>query len=464
MDEREAALRAEVRRILEEAEAVDAAEDELYGDARGDELPEALRTREGRLRAIREAKTALEEEAREKSGDPEAVPEPGAQRNFTDPDSRIMHSKVDGFIYGYNAEAIVDEAHQVIVATALTAETTDSGSLPALVDQVEANTGRHPKRLLADAGYQSNDNLAHLADKGIDAYVAIRRDQSLAAASTRAPGSHPEGRHPTRAHGPQAAHEAGPGRVREAQGHRRAGLRPAQGGRRLPPLQPAGQGPRSMPSGTSSAPSTTWASCSRVAGLGGSSMAGRAPDRSEPPPEPRMGVMGTLVGLPGPAIGPETADLASRTRQTPADRRLRTQLLAYSLPGSGSMVRAQQRDLAIGPERAKHQHLAAHACHQPRRNVDDGHDQPAHQGGRVGIGPGQLCRRVPLAGGAEVEAQPVSGPPRALERLSLEDTADPKVETLEVSDGRAAGLEKRRFVRLGVVLHGNPPGWRDCRV
>ena len=180
MDERETALEAEVTRILEEAEAIDAAEDELYGDARGDELPERLRTREGRLRAIREARAALEEEARERSADPDAVPDPKAQRNFTDPDSRIMRSKPDGWIYGYNAQAVVDEAHQVIVATTITADTTDSRSLPALVDQVETNTGRRPKRLLADAGYQSDDNLAHLEARGIEAYVAIRRDRHAA--------------------------------------------------------------------------------------------------------------------------------------------------------------------------------------------------------------------------------------------------------------------------------------------
>ena len=178
MDERKAALEAEVRRILEEAEATDRAEDERYGeDARGDELPPALRTREGRIRAIREAKAALEAEARERTGDPDAVPKPGAQRNFTDPDSRIMRSKPDGWIAGYNAGAVVDEAHQVIVATTITSDTTDVRSLPDLVDQVEANTGRRPTRLLADAGYQSDDNLEHLRDKGIEAYIAVRRDK-----------------------------------------------------------------------------------------------------------------------------------------------------------------------------------------------------------------------------------------------------------------------------------------------
>jgi transposase/IS5 family transposase len=177
MPERIEALEAEVRRMLAEAEAIDQAEDELYGEARGDELPEALRTREGRLRAIREAKAALEAEAKERSGDPDAVPEPKAQRNFTDPGSRIMRSKPDGWIYGYNVGAVVDEAHQVIVATTVTTEATDSRSLPDLVDGVEANTGRRPKRLLADAGYQSDENLAHLAERGIDGYVATRRDR-----------------------------------------------------------------------------------------------------------------------------------------------------------------------------------------------------------------------------------------------------------------------------------------------
>ncbi len=191
MAEREAVLEAEVARILEEAEATDQAEDERYGDARGDELPKALRTREGRLRKLREARAALEAEARDKSGDPDAVPEPKAQRNFTDPDSRIMLSKPDGFIYGYNAQAVVDETHQIIVATELTAEATDTGSLPDLIDQVETNTGRRPRRFLADAGYQSDTNLVHLKDKRIDAYVAVRRDRH-----STVPTAAPRGRIP----------------------------------------------------------------------------------------------------------------------------------------------------------------------------------------------------------------------------------------------------------------------------
>ncbi len=191
MTEREAALAAEVQAILAEAEAVDAAEDARYGDARGDELPPELRRRETRLAKIRAAKAALEAEARERTGDPTAVPEPKAQRNFSDPDSRIMLSKPDGWIYGYNPQIAVDDGHQVIVATTLSADPTDTAALPELVDQIETNTGRRPGKVLADAGYASDDNLAHLEERGIDAYVATRRDRHSAK-----PPSAPRGRIP----------------------------------------------------------------------------------------------------------------------------------------------------------------------------------------------------------------------------------------------------------------------------
>jgi hypothetical protein len=176
MTERETALAAEVQAILDEAEAVDAAEDQLYGDARGDELPPELRTREGQLAPTREAKAALEAKARERTGNQAAVPAPKAQRNFTDPQSRIMLSKPDGWVQGYNVGIAVDETAQVIVATSVTVETTDTRQLPALVDQIKDNTGRSPRRLLADTGYCSDDNLTALEERGIDAYIAVGRD------------------------------------------------------------------------------------------------------------------------------------------------------------------------------------------------------------------------------------------------------------------------------------------------
>jgi transposase len=189
----EAALEAEVQRILDEAEAIDAAEDEAFGDARGDELPPELARRETRLVKIREARAALEAAARERSQNPEAIPEPKAQRNFTDPESRIMRSRSEGFIQGWNAQAVVDDGHQVVVACDLSATPTDSGALPDLVDQVERNLGRRPKRLLADAGYYSDANLDHLEAAEIEPFIATRRTKH-----SEPPATPPRGRIPKR--------------------------------------------------------------------------------------------------------------------------------------------------------------------------------------------------------------------------------------------------------------------------
>ncbi len=330
MDEREAALAAEVKRILEEAEAIDAAEDAEYGDARGDELPAALRTREGRLRAIREARAALEEEARERSGDPEAVPEPRAQRNFTDPESRIMPSRPDGWVQGYNAQApsstTAPPGHRghehrrpSTTDTALAARRSPTRSRPTPADA--------PDELLADAGYQSDDNLEHLAATGHRRLCggpprqALRRHRPAA----------PRGRIPTatlspRPHGPQADHEGGPDRVREAQDHRwsRSSARS-----RRPPASAAsacGAGPRSPASGTSSVPSTTSPSCSAVAGPGGSCPAGTAPKVRLGPRRPSDGPDGdrsSACPAPGWVLG--SPIWRSRPRQTPARRRLPAQ-------------------------------------------------------------------------------------------------------------------------------------------
>jgi len=101
MKQEEARLEAEVRRLLEEAEAVDDEEDSRYGtDKRGDELPPELARRDSRLRKIREAMAALEAEAEEDK------PADKAQRNFTDPDSRIMPAPGGkDFVQAYNAQA-----------------------------------------------------------------------------------------------------------------------------------------------------------------------------------------------------------------------------------------------------------------------------------------------------------------------------------------------------------------------
>lgn len=129
MDEKQRQLRQEVKQLLAQAEAADAAEDAEYGaDRRGDELPAELQRRESRLTRIREAKRVLEARAKDAAaaaGQPSdaAKPDPKAQYNFTDPESRIMKGP-DGFVQAYNAQIAVDE-QQLIIGQAVTQETND---------------------------------------------------------------------------------------------------------------------------------------------------------------------------------------------------------------------------------------------------------------------------------------------------------------------------------------------------
>lgn len=174
----EAALEAEVRDLFERAAAADQAEDAEHGGRRGDELPAHLRTKARRLAAIKKAKAALEAEARERTGDDDAVPPPGAQRNFTDGDAKIMKDTGSGaFVAGYNAQLAVDAGSQVIVAKELTMRATDVQELPALLSQVRRNTGRSPAEASADAGYCSDANLAALARRRIRGYVAVGKER-----------------------------------------------------------------------------------------------------------------------------------------------------------------------------------------------------------------------------------------------------------------------------------------------
>lgn len=172
----EARLTAEVERWLAEVEANDRAEDERYGaDRTGDELPEELRYREGRLKKIREAKAALEERARraaDERGTGDGEPEPQAQRNFTDPESRIMRSSDGAFIQAYNAQLAVDAAKQVIVAADVVQAANDKRELIPMVEAAVAAVVEVPRAVSADAGYFSEANAATLESYEIEAYVA----------------------------------------------------------------------------------------------------------------------------------------------------------------------------------------------------------------------------------------------------------------------------------------------------
>jgi hypothetical protein len=203
MEERAAELEAEVAKWLSAAEAADAEEDKLYGrDKTGEEMPDWVADKQRRAEKIRQAKAELEAEAkavaeaklkaqaeaaekqesegRRKGGrsaaPPSTVPDPKAQKNFTDPQSRIMKSK-DGFVQAYNAQAAVDAEAQIIVAQDVTQSAVDCGQLVPMTDAIEANLGRKPAQLSADSGYCSEANLAALETRTIDGYVATSRGQ-----------------------------------------------------------------------------------------------------------------------------------------------------------------------------------------------------------------------------------------------------------------------------------------------
>jgi transposase len=181
MGEKQRQLRAEVQELLAKAEATDAAEDAEHGAARGgDDLPAELQRRESRLERIREAKRVLKERAKDEAvakGQPaESVkPDPKAQYNFTDPESRIMKGP-DGFVQAYNAQVAVDDL-QFIVGQAVTQETNDKKQLMPMIATMTQQSGSTPRVLLADAGYCSEENFAAIAATEIDAYISTRKQK-----------------------------------------------------------------------------------------------------------------------------------------------------------------------------------------------------------------------------------------------------------------------------------------------
>lgn len=220
MTEAEKKLEQEVRALLDEAERIDRQEDAAYGKGkRGDELPKELQRREDRIRKIREAKAALEEEAKEKAAakaaeveakraererqaaqkgkkatgpkpkvpDPEQTkPEPKAQRNFTDPDSRIMPDGANkgAFMQGYNAQIAVDAEAQVIVATNITQAANDVRELIPMAEEIVANVGKLAETTSADAGYFSAANVEHPALAATNLLVPPNRKKHGSAVPT----------------------------------------------------------------------------------------------------------------------------------------------------------------------------------------------------------------------------------------------------------------------------------------
>lgn len=272
MNETEKKLEEEVSRLLAEAERIDAEEDAQHGKGtRGDELPKELQRRTNRLAKIREAKAALEQEAKDKaeakaaevaaklaerareeaetgkkpSGpapkapDPEAaLPEPKAQRNFTDPESRIMPDGANkgAFVQAYNAQIAVDHEAQIIVAVLVTQKPNDVQQLVPMAAAITANVGRLADTISADAGYFSAQNVEDPALAETNLLVPPDRQKHGATPSVERPGpeasaalrmryklSHPD----ARAHYKMRKAIVEPvfGQIKEARGIRRLLLR-----------------------------------------------------------------------------------------------------------------------------------------------------------------------------------------------------------------------------------------------
>jgi len=197
MKEEEKRLQEEITQLLAEAEAIDAAEDETHGrDRCGDELPDELKRRAGRLAKIKEAKFLLEERARteaeqeaarreaegkEPPAKPpaEAVPEPKDQINFTDPESRIMKTSNKGWDQCGNAQAVANE-DQIILSADVTEQANDKRQAVPMVDQTlenlkAAGVERPVGAAVMDSGYYSEANTKALEQRDVDPHIATER-------------------------------------------------------------------------------------------------------------------------------------------------------------------------------------------------------------------------------------------------------------------------------------------------
>lgn len=234
MNKEEQRLKAEIEAYFDLAAKVDAEEDALYGAGQQpQDLPAELRRREDRLAKIREVRAALKKEtararavelerqaeelralasegnvSAQKLGElttkaaqreqqaadiddedppppgveadlprntppkrPDGTPKPKAQRNFTDPDSRIM-MRDGAFLQAYNAQIAVDEEHQIIVAAALSNQAPDVEYFEPMLRRVVENCSAVPERVTADSGYFSADNVHAAEALGAEPLIA----------------------------------------------------------------------------------------------------------------------------------------------------------------------------------------------------------------------------------------------------------------------------------------------------
>lgn len=258
MKSSETALAAEVSTWLARAGQADRAEDEAHGaDRRGDETPDWMADKQRRLQAIRAAKAALEAEAADPP-DPDDENGPGpssgmrwqgralrgkdggppdrAQRNFTDPDSRILPTR-DGFIQGYNSQIAVDAAYQIIVAHRLVTTAADYRALLPLVDSIHEPSRPQAARGLGRRGLRHRSEPRRPGDPPHPRLPAARTSPPRRAPRRRP--SQPEGQTPDGGDGRHPRTRRAQEPIPAKKADRRARLRPDQTGQRLPAVPPA---------------------------------------------------------------------------------------------------------------------------------------------------------------------------------------------------------------------------------
>jgi transposase len=197
-------LDAAVEELFEQAKGADAADDDKHGTGRGGEPPAVLRGRADRQRRFKAAQEKLDAELEaERQAHEEHLAQRAAQEaqrgsklrgrkpqapqdkaghktpkvNTTDPDSGVM-STTKGFVQGYNAQAVAND-EQVIVSAEVTCEHNDSGQLHPMIEATDSSLAgagieERPDRMLADAGYASEENFAALDADDPDCYVATQ--------------------------------------------------------------------------------------------------------------------------------------------------------------------------------------------------------------------------------------------------------------------------------------------------
>ena len=212
-------LRAEIADLLRQAEQADAEQGAALGSRRGDELPEELKRRRERLQAIEAAMRRLEREAKERAAEqrreraasearrqaegqpargrpPKPIaeePEDKAQTNFTDPEAKIMKVSNKGFDYCFNAQAVVDEGHQIILAAEVSAAANDkqqavpmgaaalanleAAGIERPRDEGPSGAQSRPIPLSGDNGYFSEDQVKGLESQGFDPHIATGRQK-----------------------------------------------------------------------------------------------------------------------------------------------------------------------------------------------------------------------------------------------------------------------------------------------